>query len=125
MCKCLSLSHIAKIHIILIKQTIFSKKLKKKGDQVSDLLCLKLSELLYDSCKFLKYLQEFTYLCYDPNSSMLPLSDVCLSVALPENTLLILKHLYLEINIPAMLLSARTHPFATNVTIGLVDSETA
>ena len=47
MCKCLSLSHITKIHIILIKQTIFSIKLKKKGDQVSDLLCPKLSELLY------------------------------------------------------------------------------
>ena len=47
MCKCLSLSHITKIHIILIKQTIFSKKMKKKGDQVSDLLCPKLTELLY------------------------------------------------------------------------------
>ena len=47
MCKYLSLSHIAKIHIILIKQTIFSKKLKKKGDQVSDLLCPKLTELGY------------------------------------------------------------------------------
>ena len=44
----LSLSHIAKINIILIKQTILSKKMKKKGDQVSDLLCPKLSELLYD-----------------------------------------------------------------------------
>ena len=30
MCKCLSLSHIAKIHTILIKQTIFSKKVRKK-----------------------------------------------------------------------------------------------
>ena len=49
MCKCLSLSHIAKIHIILIKQTIISKKVKKKGDQVSDLLCPKLTELLYKS----------------------------------------------------------------------------
>ena len=47
MCKWLSLSHNAKIHIILIKQTIFSKKMKKKGDQVYGLLCPKLSELLY------------------------------------------------------------------------------
>ena len=38
----MSLSHIAKIHIILIKQTIFSKKIKKKGDQVSGLLCTRL-----------------------------------------------------------------------------------
>ena len=48
MCKCLPLSHIAKIHIILIKQTIFSKKSERKGDQVSDLLCPKLPELLYN-----------------------------------------------------------------------------
>lgn len=39
MCKCLSLSHNAKIHIILIKQTIFSKKLeKKREDQILPLL---------------------------------------------------------------------------------------
>ena len=31
MCKCLSLSHNAKIHIILIKQTIFSKKKREKN----------------------------------------------------------------------------------------------
>ena len=48
MCKFLSLSHIAKIYIILIKQTIFSKKVKKKGDQVSDLLYPKLTDLGYD-----------------------------------------------------------------------------
>lgn len=58
------------------KTNNFFKKVKEKGDQVSGLLCPKLTKLLYD-----------------PNSSMLPLSDVCLSVALPENTLLILKHL--------------------------------
>lgn len=37
MCKFLFLSHIAKIHIILIKQTIFSKKLKKKREDRSSL----------------------------------------------------------------------------------------
>ena len=42
----MSMSHIAKIHIILIKQTIISKS-ERKGDQVSGLLCPKLTELLY------------------------------------------------------------------------------
>lgn len=54
MCKYLSLSHIAKIHIILIKQTIFSKKLKKKGDHVSGLLCPKLTKLLYKKTNYKK-----------------------------------------------------------------------
>ena len=61
MCKCLSLSHIAKIHIILIKLTIFSKKRGKnkssllfgnfKNDYLYITLVLysKLTELLYDS----------------------------------------------------------------------------
>ena len=60
MCKCLSLSHIAKIHIILIKQTIFSKKKREKnkssllfGNFKNDYLYItlasysKLTELLY------------------------------------------------------------------------------
>ena len=47
MCNNKSLSHFAKIHIILIKQTIISKKGERKGDQVSGLLCPKLTELLY------------------------------------------------------------------------------
>ena len=59
MCKCLSLSHIAKIHIILIKQTIISKS-ERKGDQVPGLLCPKLTELLF---KFL-YLVDDIYHCF-------------------------------------------------------------
>ena len=35
MCNCLSLSHNAKIHIILIKQTIFSKKKKREKNKSS------------------------------------------------------------------------------------------
>lgn len=69
MCKWLSLSHIAKIHIILIKQTIFSNKMKKKGDQVSDLLCPKLSELLYNLGKIVnKPLEQALAKAFEPFS---------------------------------------------------------